>query len=206
MFSMPTLEPTVIVIVEAKGKGKYARLLYSLIGTNDDDGENVVGPVDGSVQATIFDEKKLTSNPLSSIQRTVFIGDPKFAKDDLDALDALAGERLDIYGIRIRIAGKQASISVDGKTSSKEDYWAFLEYAASKGFDLPDLLADLRGDGDKCGDSRGVARILNGITRGAKGIGDMAALARSAAGIEDQKYQLAIRIFYLENLRAFAEE
>lgn len=206
MFNMPVLEPTVIVIVEAKGKGKYAKLLYNLIGTNDDEGENIVGPVDGSIQATIFDERQHANNPLSSVQRAVFVGNPKFAKDELDALDTLAKKRIDVHGIHIRVAGKQASVYVDGRNDSKEDYWAFLEFAASKGLDLPDLLANLRDEDGSSSESKGAARILDGFARGARGVGDKVALARCASKIEDQKYQLAIRIFYLENLRAFAEE
>lgn len=60
MFGVPTQE--VVVIVEARGCGKYSKQLYNLIGTNDDEGEVIVGPRDGSVQASIFDERKFVDN------------------------------------------------------------------------------------------------------------------------------------------------
>ena len=215
MFGIPSQEP--VVIVEAKGCGKYSKQLYNLIGTNDDEGEMVVGPKDGSVQASIFDERKFNDNQLSSEQKIVFVGGPKFARDYLDALDSLATDKFDEYGIHMRIGGKHASVTVDGGATAKEDYWAFIEYAASKGRDFPDLLAELRVDAapagaDSCAGKNGENRIsvlFGGIARSAKGfvsdVGDKALIARRAAAIEDQKFQFAIWLFYLEKLRAFVE-
>ena len=125
MFGVPTQE--VVVIVEARGCGKYSKQLYNLIGTNDDEGEVIVGPRDGSVQASIFDERKFVDNQLSSEQKVIFIGNPKFARDYLDALDSLATDQFDEHGIHIRIGGKHASVSVDSGGVTKETYWSFLD-------------------------------------------------------------------------------
>lgn len=215
MFGIPSQEP--VVIVEAKRCGKYSKQLYNLIGTNDDEGETVVGPRDGSVQASIFDERKFNDNQLSSEQKIIFVGGPKYARDYLDALDSLATDKFDRHGIHIRIGGKHASVAVDGGAAAKENYWAFLEYAASKGRDFPDLLAELREDAAPAGADSGAGKIgenkigalFGGIARGAKGlvsgVGDKAFIARKAAAIEDQKFQFAIWLFYLEKLRAFVE-
>lgn len=215
MFGISSQEP--VVIVEAKGCGKYSKQLYNLIGTNDDEGETIVGPKDGSVQASIFDERKFNDNQLSSEQKIIFVGGPKYARDYLDALDSLATDKFDEHGIHMRIGGKHASVTVDGGATAKEDYWAFLEYATSKGRDYPDLLAELREDAASAGAGSGAGKIgknkigtfFGGIARGTKGfvssVGDKALIARKAAAIEDQKFQFAIRLFYLEKLRAFVE-
>lgn len=216
MFGISTQET--VVIVEAKGSGKYAKQLYNMIGTRDDEGETIVGPRDGTVQASIFDENKFKCNQLSSEQKVIFVGNPKFAKDYLEALDSLATDKLDAHGVHIRIGGKHASIAVDGGAGNKEAYWRFLDFAPSKGQDLPDLMAKLRrkagddrGEADAGGDgpARKFGALFKGLADGARssalGVGDKAAMMRSAALIEDQKYQFAIRLFYLEKLRAFVE-
>lgn len=206
-----------LVIVEAKGRGKYAKLLYNLIGTNDDDGENIVGPVDGSVEATIFDKNKFVSNPLTSDQKYVFVGNPKFAKDYLDVLESDATDKFDACGIHIRIGGKHASIMVDEGGEPKEEYWEFLSFAAGCGQELPDLLSDLRNDEAattspaEAESSKGlhVKAAFHGVAKGAKGLaaaaGDKVATLRRSNGIVDQKYRFAIRYFYLEKLRSFVE-
>ena len=215
MFGVPTQE--VVVIVEARGCGKYSKQLYNLIGTNDDEGEVIVGPRDGSVQASIFDERKFVDNQLSSEQKVIFIGNPKFARDYLDALDSLATDQFDEHGIHIRIGGKHASVSVDSGGVTKETYWSFLDYAASRGCEFPDLLSALRdstlpvseeSDGDRSGKNK-IGVFFGGIAKGARGVvggaSDKAMLLRKASAIEDQKFQFAIRLFYLDKLRAFVE-
>lgn len=215
MFGMPSQE--LVVIVEAKGCGKYSKQLYNLIGTSDDEGEIVVGPRDGSVQASIFDERKFNDNQLSSEQKIVFVGSPKFARDYLDALDSLATDKFDKHGIHMRIGGKHASVAIDNGVTAKEDYWAFLSFAASKGYELPDLLAKLREESSPsdaepsgCGNERGkIEAFFGGIAESARGLlsgaGDKALIVRKAPAIDDQKFQFAIRLFYLEKLRAFVE-
>lgn len=215
MFGMPSQE--LVVIVEAKGCGKYSKQLYNLIGTSDDEGEIVVGPRDGSVQASIFDERKFNDNQLSSEQKIVFVGSPKFARDYLDALDSLATDKFDKHGIHMRIGGKHASVAIDNGVTAKEDYWTFLGFAASKGCELPDLLAELReeaspSDAEPSGGGNEKGRIeafFGGIAESARellsGAGDKALIVRKASAIDDQKFQFAIRLFYLEKLRAFVE-
>ena len=212
MFGISSQEP--VVIVEAKGCGKYSKQLYNLIGTNDDEGETIVGPKDGSVQASIFDERKFNDNQLSSEQKIIFVGGPKYARDYLDALDSLATDKFDEHGIHMRIGGKHASVTVDGGATAKEDYWAFLEYATSKGRDLTCLPSCVKMLRCWCGSGAGtkgnkIGTLFGGIARGTKGfvssVGDKALIARKAAAIEDQKFQFAIRLFYLEKLRAFVE-
>ncbi len=206
-----------LVIVEAKGRGKYAKLLYNLIGTNDDEGENIVGPVDGSVEATIFDKNKFVNNPLTSDQKYVFVGSPKFAKDYLDVLESDATDKFDECGIHIRIGGKHAAIAVDEGGESKEEYWDFLSFAAGCGQELPDLLSGLRND-DAAAASRAetesdsgipVKSAIHRVAKGAKDIagaaGGKVATLRKTNAIVDQKYRFAIRYFYLEKLRSFVE-
>lgn len=215
MIGIPVQE--LLVIVEAKGCGKYSKQLYNMVGTNDDDGETVVGPRDGSVQASIFDENKFKCNQLSSEQKVVFIGTPRFAKDYLEALDSLATDKFDKHGIHMRIGGKHASVFVDKGVDSKEAYWDFLEFAESKGQQLTDLLAMLRCDANATDDvsdrneeeSGGSGVLFGSIAKGAKGLAnklnDKASVLRRISDIEDQKFQFAIKLFYLEKLRSFVE-
>ena len=66
-----------ILIVEAGNTGKFSKLLYNMIGKNDDTEAGPIGPVDGSVDASIFSENQFAQTAISSSQKVVFIGWPE---------------------------------------------------------------------------------------------------------------------------------
>lgn len=194
-----------VVIVEAKGCGKYCKQLYTLIGTNDDEGEAIVGPVDGSVEASIFDDRHFSATPLPSDQKIIFVGRPKSAKDHIDAIKTEASVQIAEHGLRIFVSGKQAVIDVDGKKLSSNDYWSFLEYAKKHGQELDDLLKELRSQGI-AGDQKEEGLAPFRIMKKAIGnVGSSAIIARKGSEIRDQQFRFAIKCFYLEYLRTFVE-
>lgn len=193
-----------VVIVEAKGCGKYCKQLYTLIGTADDNGEEIVGPVDGSVEASVFDDKRFAATPLSSDQKIIFVGRPKSAKDYLDAIETEASVRVVDHGIRIFVSGRQASIDVVGNGLGMDEYWDFLDYAKEHGQDLEDLLKDLRQDKNAEQEGKGFAPLkFAGKVMG--GAGANVTTALKGGDIRDQQFRFAIKCFYLEHLRAFVE-
>lgn len=66
-----------VLIVEAGNTGKFSKLLYNMIGKNDDTEAGPIGPVDGSVDASIFNEDQFAQTAISSSQKVVFIGWPE---------------------------------------------------------------------------------------------------------------------------------
>lgn len=193
-----------VVIVEAKGCGKYSKQLYTLIGANDDDGENIVGPVDGSVEASVFDEKRFAATPLSSDQKIIFIGHPKTAKDYVDAIETEATTKIVEHGISICISGKQACVYVDEKNLSDDGYREFLEYAHECGQDLDNLLSELRPRSEPENEQKKIAPLwLAGKV--ADDAGSKITLVKKGGDIKDQKYRFAVKLLYLEHLRSFVE-
>ena len=75
-----------VLIVEAGNTGKFSKLLYNMIGKNDDTEAGPTGPVDGSVDASIFNEDQFAQTAISSSQKVVFIGWPEGTGDYLSLI------------------------------------------------------------------------------------------------------------------------
>lgn len=192
-----------VVIVEAKGCGKYCKQLYTLIGTNNDSKDDVIGPVDGSVEASIFNEKQFASTLLSSDQKIIFVGRSKAAKDYLDAIETEATVRLVEHGIKIHVSGKQAYIDVAGNGLSSEDYHAFLDYTKEHGQEFEDLMKDLRQEKDEQ-----EGKVIVPLAFIGKAVSNASASISTALkdrGVRDQQFRFAIKLFYLKYLRTFVE-
>lgn len=192
-----------VVIVEAKGCGKYCKQLYTLISTNNDRKDSVIGPVDGSVEASIFNEKQFSSTLLSSDQKIIFVGRPKSAKDYLDAIETEAAIRLVEHGIKIHVSGKQASIDVASNDFSSKDYRAFLDYTKEHGQEFEDLMKDLHQEKDE---QKG--KVVAPLAFIGKALGDAStSISTTLKGrdIRDQQFRFAIKLFYLKYLRTFVE-
>ena len=141
VFSLPVL------IVEARDTGKFAKLLYNMIGKNDDTEDGPTGPVDGSVEASIFNEGQFAQTAISSSQKVVFIGRPDGADDYIDAIRLDNPDAIDEDGVNIGVSGNHACITVNSELPTKEGYWRFLERAKGHGMAFDDLLSGLRSDG-----------------------------------------------------------
>lgn len=59
-----------VLIVEAGNTGKFSKLLYNMIGKNDDTEAGPTGPVDGSVDASIFNEGSSLRQPSRRARRS----------------------------------------------------------------------------------------------------------------------------------------
>lgn len=109
-----------LLIVEAGNTGKFSKLLYNMIGKNDDTEAGPTGPVDGSVDASIFNEDQFAQTAISSSQKVVFIGWPEGAGDYIDAIRLDNPEAIDEEGVYIGVSGNHACITVNTEPPSKE--------------------------------------------------------------------------------------
>lgn len=123
-----------VLIVEAGNTGKFSKLLYNMIGKNDDTEAGPTGPVDGSVDASIFNEGQFAQTAISSSQKVVFIGWPEGTGDYIDAIRLDNPEAIDEEGVYISVSGNHACITVNTEPPSKENYWKFLERAKRHGW------------------------------------------------------------------------
>lgn len=209
-----------VLIVEASNAGKFSKLLYNLIGTSDDKDDEPVGPVDGSIDASLFNEDQFAQTPLSSSQKVIFIGCPKGAGDYIEAIRSESENAVDEDGVYIGVSGKHVCITVSPEPPSKEGYWEFLARAKERGQDFDDLLTSLRpaeGSGpaegsDKSGHSSddnpliGFVKMVGKVVAdGAGSVNEAVVIRQKAAEIQEQRYRYAVKRFYREMLRDFAE-
>ena len=207
-----------VLIVEAGDTGKFSKLLYNMIGKNDDTDAGPTGPVDGSIDASIFNESQFAQTAISSSQKVVFIGWPKGAGDYIDAIRLDNPDAIDEEGVYIGVSGNHACIAVNAEPPSKEDYWNFLEKAKEHGMDFDDLLAALRpreetAESAEDGDSNpvlGFAKMARraigeAVADGANGINQAVVLHQKSGEIREQRYRYAVKRFYYEKLKGFVE-
>lgn len=207
-----------VLIVEAGDTGKFSKLLYNMIGKNDDTESGPTGPVNGSIDASIFTEGQFAQTAISSSQKVVFIGWPKGAGDYIDAIQLNNPDAIDEEGIYIGVSGNHACITVNTEPPSKEDYWKFLERAREHGIGFDDLLAALRpgketADPEENDDSNPVLSFAKGMGKtigkaassGLSSINQAVVLHQKAGEIRGQRYQYAVKRFYYEKLKSFVE-
>lgn len=206
-----------VLIVEARDTGKFAKLLYNMIGKNDDTEDGPAGPVDGSVEASIFNEGQFAQTAISSSQKVVFIGRPDGAGDYIDAIRLDNPDAIDEDGVYIGVSGNHACITVNREPPTKEGYWRFLERAKGHGMAFDDLLSGLRPD-EQVAESEdeepssvlGFAKMVGkaigkAAADGASGINQAVVIHQKASEIRGQRYQYAVKRFYYEKLRDFVE-
>ena len=202
-----------ILIVEASDTGSFSKLLYNMIGNKDDNAEEVVGPVDGSIDASLFNEDQFAQTPLSSSQKVIFIGWPEGAYDYIQAIRFENHDAVDEDGVYLGVSGNHACITVNTEPPTKEGYWEFLERAREHGQEFDDLLADLRSGEDSNGEEPKDPNPLFGIAKavakaaadGASNVNQAITIQKKAPEIREQRYQYAIKRFYMEMLKDFAE-
>lgn len=206
-----------VLIVEARNTGKFSKLLYNMIGRSDDTANGPTGPIDGSVEASIFSEAQFTQTAISSSQKVVFMGWPQGASDYIDAIRLDNPDAIDEDGVYIGISGNHACITVNTEPPTKENYWEFLERAKAYGMAFDDLLASLRPseeianhDEDEPNPVLGIAKMVGraigkAATDGASEINQAVVLHQKADKIREQRYQYAVKRFYYEKLKDFVE-
>lgn len=202
-----------VLIVEASDTGKFSKLLYNMIGSNDDQEDRVVGPVDGSIEASIFNEEQFSQTPMTSSQKIVFVGWPKGSDDYISAIRFENQEAIDEDGVYIGVSGNHACITVNTEPPTKDGYWEFLERAREHGQEFDDLLADLRPGREVIAEQPSEPNPLFGFAKavgkiaadGASSVNQAITIQKKAGEIREQRYQYAIKRFYAEKLKGFAE-
>lgn len=207
-----------ILIVEASDTGKFSKLLYNMIGKGDSAEDEASSPAACNVEATIFNENQFAQTAVSSSQRVVFVGWPKGADDYIEAIRLENPDAIDEDGVYVGVSGKHACIQVNSEPPTKERYWDFLSRAKEHGMAFDDLLADLRDEEAERRDGNddenpvlGFAKVIADLPP-ARLVSDVAskagvgiALHQRAGKIREQRYLYAVRRFYKDKLRDFAE-
>lgn len=95
-----------LIIVCGDSDRKYATYIQQLISAFDDEGDEIVGTRDGSVDAVVWDEKHYLDNmkKLNSSNHILFIGDTNVAKEARCNMDV----RFDELGMSYGWLGTQA--------------------------------------------------------------------------------------------------
>lgn len=206
-----------VLIVEASNTGKFSKLLYNMIGKSDDTADGPTGPVDGSVEASIFNETQFAQTAISSSQKVVFIGWPVGADDYIDAIRLGSPDAIDEDGIYIGVSGNHACITVSTEPPTEEGYRKFRERAKEHGMSFDDLLASLRpgetvveSEEDEPNPVLGFARMVGktigkAAADGVRGINKAVVIHQKSGEIREQRYQYAVKRFYYEKLKDFVE-
>lgn len=153
---MDFFNKTKLTIVHDKTSEKYANYLKTLLSVADDDGENIVGVKDGSVDAAVWDEKQYAHNKpqLANEDHVLFIGaNSKVLKNECYGINSA----WDQYGMGYGWLGKRGFLNVyDGiKRKEYEDFFnlagsyqkSVSNVMAKKGIDVKNLVAGAAGAG-----------------------------------------------------------
>ena len=191
-----------VIVCDEKTK-IYATQLTQLISDNDDVDDKIVGCKDGTVVATIWDEKQYRDNEptLSTEQDILFIGKSKASKAAISALEDK--EIFNEHGIHFYKRGNMSAIVVEDRMLKKDEYTAFIEFSKKN---------------DKEFKTKASLNPLNSANNVLKGIGILLpyvypiAIYSIVAGnkakkqIIDQQYKLGVFYFYMTELNKFLEE
>jgi len=111
-----------LIVCDNKTK-VYANQLSQLISANDDSENEVIGSKDGSVVASVWEEKHFLANEanISSDQNILFIGSSKSAKLVIPNVS----EKYNQHGIHYGWLGNQGVIYIEDKLLKKEEYDSF---------------------------------------------------------------------------------
>lgn len=188
-----------LVIVCDKKTKIYATQLTQLISDNDDAEDKIVGCKDGTVIATIWDEKQYRDNEptLSTEQDILFIGKSKAAKVAISALEDK--EIFNEHGIHFYKRGNMSAIVVEDRMLKKEEYNAFIEFCKKN---------------EKIFETKVSLNPLKSANNALKGIGILFPLVypleiysnKAKQQLIDQQYKLGVSYFYMTELNKFLEE
>lgn len=114
-----------IIVCDEKTK-EYANFLRQLISVNDDKDDDVVGIVDGSVDAAVWLEKEYLANSatVSSNEHVLFVGNFKTSKSEMSSMKV----KCNSYGMKYGWLGKRAMMQVEDTLLSEFNYNAFIAF------------------------------------------------------------------------------
>lgn len=189
-----------LIVCDTKTK-VFANQLSQLISANDDIDDEVIGSKDGSVVASVWEEKHFLANEasISSDQNILFIGRSKVAKSVIPNVS----KRFNKYGIHYGWLGNQAVIYVEDKLLNKEEYDSFIDFSKQQQKEFEEKIK------------------LNQFHTTSKGIKGLALLVPYVSPIAifsifstikvkreiiNQQYNMAVYHFYMKALTSFLED
>ena len=223
-----------LIIVCDEKTVKYGNYLGQLISTNDDKEGDVVGVVDGIVEAAVWTEKEYKANkvkiPFS--QHVIFIGENKVSKEETSSIPVL----FDKFGMQYGWLGKRAKVNVTKGGLSAQEYNDFIQYCLGyqskfdnaimktniAGLDLKEL-EKMQDDPEKL---KGFAEQIKKETPKTQlkkllpnlglylipAVGPLAVAAKTGVDtansikkVVDQQYRAVTSILYIEGLQSFLE-
>ena len=174
----------------------YAYQLLQLIGKKDDTKAGVVGCKDGSVEATVWEEKNYLANEcqLSSDTKVVFIGDMKVVKSILPNIE----EKYSQYGMHYGWMGNRSVIYVDKQVLSQEDYLRFYQYSIDNDRNFEKLK-----EKEQVVEKGSFKDKFLSVSEKVQTTVTSPAMNKK---IREQQYNMATYQFYLQGLSLFLEE
>jgi hypothetical protein len=189
-----------LIVCDDKSK-VFANQLSQLISSNDDAENEIIGSKDGSVVASVWEEKHFLANEanISSDQNILFIGSTKPSKSVIPNVT----EKFDQYGIHYGWLGNQAVIYVEDKLLKKEEYDRFKDFCKhqQKEFEEKVKLNKLHSTPNVV---KGLALLLPYVYPVA--IFSIISSIQAKKKIMKQQYHMAVYHFYMNALSSFLEE
>jgi hypothetical protein len=189
-----------LIVCDDKTK-VFANQLSQLISSNDDSENEVIGSKDGSVVASVWEEKHFLANEaaISSDQNILFIGNTKPAKSVIPNVT----EKFNQYGIHYGWLGNQAVIYVEDKLLKKEEYDRFNDFCKrqQKEFEEKVKLNQLHSTPNVV---KGLALLLPYVYPVA--IFSIISSMQAKKKIMKQQHHMAVYHFYINALTVFLED
>jgi hypothetical protein len=189
-----------LIVCDDKTK-VFANQLSQLISSNDDTENEVIGSKDGSVVASVWEEKHFLANEaaISSDQNILFIGHTKPAKSVIPNVT----EKFNQFGIHYGWLGNQAVIYVEDKLLKKEEYDRFSDFCKrqQKEFEEKVKLNQLHTTPNVV---KGLALLLPYVYPVA--IFSIISSMQAKKKIMKQQHHMAVYHFYINALNHFLED
>jgi hypothetical protein len=189
-----------LIVCDEKTK-VFANQLSQLISSNDDTEDEIIGSKDGTLMASVWEEKHFIANEaqISSDQNILFIGSTKPAKWVIPNIT----EKFNQYGIHYGWLGNQAVIYVEDKLLKKEEYDRFNNFCKQqqKEFEEKVKLNLLHTTPNLV---KGLALLLPYTYPAA--IFSIISSLQAKKKIMKQQYHMAVYHFYMNALTPFLED
>lgn len=189
-----------LIVCDAKTK-VYANQLSQLISANDDNEDEVIGSKDGTVVASVWEERHFLANEanISSEQNILFIGSSKPAKLVIPNVI----EKFNQHGIHYGWLGNQAVIHVEDNLLTKEQYDSFIDFCKQNHREIEEKIK-LKQIHSTPNTVKGLAILLPYVYPIA--IFGIISSMKAKKEIMKQQYHTAVYHFYMNALTPFLED
>ena len=218
-----------IIVCDNKTK-QYANYLRQLIGVKDD-GEEIVGIEDGTVDAVVWSEEEYNHNAatISSNEHILFVGANKTSESEIGSMNI----RFNKFGMAYGWLGKRGMMCVEDDILTSEEYKEFTELCASykQYFVFEDNCLNTAGESEAPDQELGkdepradeapakqtsisqtveliretIKPVADAVEAGATEVYESIKNLAMKKKIISQRYKALTVIFYLEGLKSFLE-